>query len=496
MASHQSAILSASPGLGAVGYALLFVPYLASLGASGSPGTSYMIAWSGSWFILWMTLSGKVKPLPTDRPFRHQILRPIIFTQLVFVGYNCLTSIFYFADLNGFYYLSRSPFAIVDERSITLAAKAQQYYVLAHAALATGMLAGMDYRRSGEWQVKTKIDVPRLMLLIAGAGFVVGQAMSFLPGMGQLEERFQAVALVASVLALAAAIPTRRFSAVLIAGAIYGANLLAAFRSGWKEEVLVMVLLLAVFAYPYHKKLVLIGSPIVLAALLFILPTYSNIVRSLSWVGSMSGAEAASIATDAIRSGDVDFSANNWTFLTGRFSEIGLFVKYLESVPAHQPFYGGQLAAQAGMSLVPRALWSSKPITEYLVMERVYENGVVDRASNVSAKPQYIVDGYLSGGAFGVIVACFIYGLLAAVASRVAERLFGGYLFGTALVYTAFFSSLWRGNSFEFLFNNIVWSFIIMVVVFYAARSAGWITRKAHSGLVVPSPAIRPVWVN
>ena len=257
-----------------------------------------------------------------------------------------------------------------------------------------------------------------------------------------------------------------------------------------------MVLLLAVFAYPYHKKLVLIGSPIVLAVLLFILPTYSNIVRSLSWGGSMSGAEAASIATDAIRSGDVDFSANNWTFLTGRFSEIGLFVKYLESVPAHQPFYGGQLAAQAGMSLVPRALWSTKPITEYLVMERVYENGVVDRASNVSAKPQYIVDGYLSGGAFGVIVACFIYGLLAAVASRVAERLFGGYLFGSALVYTAFFSSLWRGNSFEFLFNNIVWSFIIMIVVFYAARSAGWITRNARSRLVVPSPAMRPVWVN
>src|SRR5690625_4428287 len=115
MASHQSAILSASPGLGAIGYALLFVPYLASLGASGSPGTSYMIAWSGSWFILWMSLSGKVKPLPTDRPFRHQILRPIIFTQLVFVRSNGLTSIFCFFDLNGFYYLSRLQFAVVRE---------------------------------------------------------------------------------------------------------------------------------------------------------------------------------------------------------------------------------------------------------------------------------------------------------------------------------------------------------------------------------------------
>src|SRR5690625_817942 len=105
MASHQSAILSASPGLGANGSALLFVPYLASLGASGPPGASYMLAWSGSWFMLWMSLSGNVKPLPTDRPFRHQSLRPIIFTQLVFVGYNCLTSIFFFAALNGFDYL-------------------------------------------------------------------------------------------------------------------------------------------------------------------------------------------------------------------------------------------------------------------------------------------------------------------------------------------------------------------------------------------------------
>src|SRR5690625_3662767 len=129
MASHQSAIHSASTGLGAVGYALLFVPYLASLGAFGSPGTSYMIAWSGSWFILWMTLSGKIKPLPTDRPFRHQILRPIIFTQLVFVGYNCLTSIFYFADLNGFYYFERSILQLVDGNSIALAAKIGRAHV-------------------------------------------------------------------------------------------------------------------------------------------------------------------------------------------------------------------------------------------------------------------------------------------------------------------------------------------------------------------------------
>ena len=125
------------------------------------------------------------------------------------------------------------------------------------------------------------------------------------------------------------------------------------------------------------------------------------------------------------------------------------------------------------MSLVPRALWSSKPITERLVMERVYENGVVSRASSVSAKPQFIVDGYLSAGAFGVFIACLFYGMAASLASRLAERLFGGYLFGTALLYTALFRDLWRGNSLEFLLNNVVWSFVIMVMLFYAARSAG-----------------------
>src|SRR5690625_1192632 len=119
----------------------------------------------------------------------------------------------------------------------------------------------------------------------------------------------------------------------------------------------------------------------------------------------MSGTEAASVATDAIRSGDVDFSAINWTFLTGRFSEIGLFVKFLESVHVSVPFCGGLLAALSGMSLMPCALWSTMPFTVNLVMQRVYEYGVVGRAFNVSAKPQYVVDRYFSCGAFGVIVA-------------------------------------------------------------------------------------------
>lgn len=485
MASHQSAILSASPGLGAVGYALLFVPYLASLGASGSPGTSYMIAWSGSWFILWMTLSGKVKPLPTDRPFRHQILRPIIFTQLIFIGYNCLTSIFYFADLNGFYYFERSVIQLVDDNSIMLTATAQRYYVLAHAALVMGILVTMDYRKSGEWSIPDRVNIPRLMLIVAGVGFVLGQGLNFVPGMGQLEGRFQAIALVGSVLALATAFPTKQGGAILLAGAVYAANLLAAFRSGWKEEVLVMVLLLAVFAYPFYKRLVLTIAPLSIIALLVFLPAYTNIVRSLSWTGDLSGTEAAQIAAEAMRSGNVDIARSNWAFLTGRFSEIELFAVYLESVPEHQPFYGSTLAQQSLMSLVPRVFWSGKPVTERLVMERVYENGVVDRASNVSAKPQYIVDGYLSAGAFGVFIACLLYGMAASLASRLAERLFGGYLFGTALLYTALFRDLWRGNSFEFLLNNVVWSLIIMWALFYVARSAGWVVNAAARRVTV-----------
>ena len=81
---------------------ILFIPWAASLLFSKNPVVSYFIAWSGSFFIFFLTLSGKINPLPTDRSFAEQIMRPIILVQLIFAGYTCCTSIFYIMDTFGY----------------------------------------------------------------------------------------------------------------------------------------------------------------------------------------------------------------------------------------------------------------------------------------------------------------------------------------------------------------------------------------------------------
>jgi hypothetical protein len=98
-------------------------------------------------------------------------------------------------------------------------------------------------------------------------------------------------------------------------------------------------------------------------------------------------------------------------------------------------------------------------------MERVYEAGVVNRLSKVSAKPAFVVDAYLSGGAFGIFLCLFAYGAVAQLIALKAERLFGGYILGTALIFSGLFQIMWRGISFEFIINTVFWSYISMLII-------------------------------
>ena len=45
----------------------------------------------------------------------------------------------------------------------------------------------------------------------------------------------------------------------------------------------------------------------------------------------------------------------------------------------------------------------------------------------------------------GVAVFLFIYGAVAQLISIKAEELFGGYILGTALIFSGLFQILWRG---------------------------------------------------
>jgi hypothetical protein len=462
-------------------YGFLFLPYVLAALLQGSPTASYLVAWGGSLWILWLTLSGTVKPLPGGRSLARQLLRPIGLTQFMFAGYTALTSIFHFLDLQGYFYLSYNPLQAASASELILTAEAQRYYVLAHAAFSAGVLAVMDYRRSGEWKVRTDLDWPWFMLYLAGGLFLVSVVLSWVPGLSQLQWRFSTLAFVASVLSLAISIVQGRRTLIVSNLSVYGVNLLQAFLSGWKSEVIVAFLLLAIFLYPWYRRTMTVLAPAVLLLLFAILPTYASVLRSLSWQGDVQAQEAAEVAFDRVLSDDTPMAEINWHFMTNRLSEIGMFTDYIEYVPEKRSHYGLALVEHGAMGIVPRAVWPGKPNMERLAMERVYEAGVVEEYSGVSAKPKFVVDAYLSGGAFGVFFGCLLYGMLASFASRLAERWFGGYLLGSGLVYTALFKVFWLSNAFEFFFNTVFWSFLVMGALFVAGRMTGYLVRTPQN---------------
>ena len=471
-------------------YAFLFLPYLAAEVFAEWAVLSYFLAWLGSFWILWFTVTGKVKPLPGDRPFSGQVMRPVVLTQLMFASFTALTSIFYVLNLMGYVYLDfQAPVGLGESSELALAAQAQRYYVLAHASVAAGMLFTMSYEDSGRYQVVTRFSFATLFLLIAGGSLVAGAGVGLLGGgFSQFRIRFADLAMVASVLSLVFAIWERHGPLIVATGLLYGANLAVAAMSGWKEELLVVMVLPLVFLYPVYRRFVTIVGPIALILFLTFVPAFNQVFRSLHWEGDMDAEEATIEAARQIVSGEVNLAARNWSFFTGRFSEIGMFVDYIDAVPERQPHYGTQIVRQSVESLVPRAVWSDKPITEQLSMERAYETGVIDRRSSVSAKPQYVVDAYLSAGAVGIFLACLLFGMAASLFSRTAERWFGGYWIGTALIYTAFFRLMWKGQAFEFMANTLFWSFVLMGLLFLAGRMAGVIVPAEQ----VPKPSESP----
>ena len=162
-------------------------------------------------------------------------------------------------------------------------------------------------------------------------------------------------------------------------------------------------------------------------------------------------------------------------------------------MPSHHRFYGSQVIKQTLTSMVPRLVWSGKPNTEQVVMERVYENGVFSRFSRISAKPQYVVDCYLIWGIPGILLGCIAFGALASLMSRLCERWFGGYTLGSGLIYAALFQIFWRGNAFEFFYPTVFWSFVTMFSLFQAGRRLRLFSSQSGRPQRIPnSRVVRP----
>ncbi len=444
-------------------YLILYIPWVLSILLKGSPVLSYLVAWLGSFFIFFICYSGWLKPLPNDRQIGAQLMRPIFLVQVIFIGYMACSSIFYFLNLLG--YMDNSGLAMfaIDDDNLDLTAQCQRYYVLGHAAFVTGMVLSMKYPIKQKYKVNTD-KLANTLLTIAIIFLPLSYLASHINGLTQFYFQFSSLSFIAGTLALAFAIPLNKVFNTLFCLFLYLTNFYDALTSGFKEPIIVSVLILGIFLYPTYKRVVTMTFLPVLLLLFMYLPTYNQIFRANAWGDNVNADDAYKLALDAALSNESQ-EETNFGFLVYRLSEIDMFTRYTKSTPKYVDYYGFDLVKQAITAIVPRIFWPGKPITEELVMQRVYNSGVIRRGSNVSAKPAYVVDGYLSGGTLGVFLALFIYGAAVQLISQKAEQLFGGYILGTALVFSGLFQIFWRGLSFEFLLNSVFWSFITMLIL-------------------------------
>jgi len=449
-------------------YLVLYIPWLLSLIFKSDAELSYIIAWLGSFLIFYLSLSGWVKPLPDDLRFGEQLMRPIFLVQIIFAGYMCSTSIFFFFDVLGYDdFHKTSQYFLVDYEKLNLTAQCQRYYCLGHAAFVTGVLVFMKYPEKHKYYVE-KGKIANILFVTAFITLPLSSLFLKIPGLAQFANQFTSLSFIAGTLALAFAIPLKKIWNTFICVILYSFNFYQALISGYKEPIIISVLVLGIFLYPHYKKVIILTFVPLLILLFVLLPTYNRIFRENAWSGDTNVTDASQLALDAALnngSSQVINDDSNWGFLAFRLSEIYMFTTFVQSTPERVNFYNFRLLKQSAIVLVPRIFWPNKPVTEELVMTRVYDAGVVTRGSTVSAKPAFVVDAYLSYGGFGVFVFLFLYGAAAQLISIKAEKLFGGYVLGTALIFSGLFQIMWRGLSFEFIINSVFWSYISMLLI-------------------------------
>jgi len=447
-------------------YIILFIPWALSLLFQSDDVLSYFVAWGGSFFIFYMSLSGTLKKLPDDRTKSEQLMRPIFLVQIIFAGYMCVTSIFYFFSILGYEDFHKAAVGyLVDQNQLHLTAQCQRYYCLAHAALVTGMLIFMKYPVKKKYYIEIE-KLANLLMFAALLSFPISEMFLRVPGLIQFYFQFNTLSFIAGTLALAFAIPLKIPRNIIICLFMYASNFYQAFISGYKEPIILSVLVLGIFLYPNYKKIVTVIFIPAILILFLLLPTFNTVFRANAWAEGADTDEATQAALDAaLNSNNAEQKETNWEFLTQRLSEIDMFTKFVASTPKHVDYYKQTMLIQSAEAIIPRIFWPGKPNTEDMIMERVYNAGVINRNSNVSAKPAFVTDAYLCLGPFGIFLFLFIYGALAQVISIKAEELFGGYIMGTALIFSGLFQIMWRGGSFEFLANTLCWSYITMLVI-------------------------------
>ncbi|MGN7986684.1 exosortase Y-associated Wzy-like protein [Pedobacter sp. 22226] len=449
----------------------LYFPVLVCYLLINSPIISYFVAWFGSLFIFYTTILSPAAIIKQDLPIHKQIMRPIFLTQLIFAGFMCTTSIFYFMDHLGYRYLTEVNYGaqFKESEQTALIASCQRMSLLAHAALVTGMLIVQKNRITIK-SVKT-FEGDDFLIWLGIIVFGIGSLAQRFSGLSQVALPLTLVGISCAAVLFVKGFNTKNIRYLGIGATIFILNFIHASLSGYKEPIIINVIVIACVFFPYYKKAILYLSIPVAYILLYFLPTYNNTVRQ-SWSGEVSAEEAQNQAFENLGSkNEEQIEDTNWGFLTRRLSEIEMFTQFVDYVPSHHPYYDWEIVENSLEGLVPRIFWSGKPNMETVSMQRVYDAGVAHQMSTVSAKTRPVVDAYLSWGVAGVFFFMLLYGMLVQHFSDLAESLFGGYELGCVIMFNSIFQGLWRGNNFEFMFNNIFWGYVIMWFLFYLLRT-------------------------
>jgi len=450
---------------------ILYFPVVVSYLLINSPIISYFVAWFGSLFIFYTTILSPAAIVKQDLPIHKQIMRPIFLTQLIFAGFMCTTSIFYFMDHLGYRYLTEVNYGaqFKESEQTALIASCQRMSLLAHAALVTGML--LVQKNTIKIKSIKAFEGDDFLIWLSIIVFGIGSLAQRFSGLSQIALPLTLVGISCAAVLFVKGFNTKNIKYLGIGATIFILNFIHASLSGYKEPIIINIIVIACVFFPYYKKLVLYLAIPVAYMLLYFLPTYNNTVRQ-SWSGEVSAEEAQNQAFENLDSKNEEQIENtNWSFLTRRLSEIEMFTQFVDFVPSHHPYYDWEIVENSLEGLIPRIFWSGKPNMETVSMERVYDAGVAHKMSTVSAKTRPVVDAYLSWGIVGIFFFMLLYGMLVQHFSDLAESLFGGYELGCIIMFNSIFQGLWRGNNFEFMFNNIFWGYVIMWFLFYLLRT-------------------------
>jgi hypothetical protein len=456
-------------------YILLFIPWIFSMLFIGNPQASFLIAWFGSILNLVLILSGTIKPLPNDLPLSKQLIRPVFLTQILFVGYTCLTSIFFYLDVLGYRNFEKSPIYHIDMRVLEETAASQRLYILAHAAYAFGLLSQMKFKLNYTWKLNEQKFDANFFLRMAILFSVLKFLFIFIPGLSQFAVKAADIAYISSIIAIVTPEVNKSKQFYVISVIIFLLNFIQVLFSGWKEPIIFTLILLVAFLYPKYKRTVLIASVPAMMLIIFVLPSFNALFREQVWTEGIESSIAASSAIDAIQSGDIDVYSDNWEFLIKRSSEISMLNDYMRKVPKEIEYYGNQLIIDGFRFILPRLFWPDKPDIELHVMQRVYKIGIVSEQMLVSAKPPIVVDAYISGGHIYVFIILFLFGALTSYISRVCEYLFCGYNIGTVWIYLGVFQIFNKGSCFEFMMNSIFWGIVTMFIILFFLKRFNYI---------------------